>query len=522
MRPNAGVESMSTETGAIPETEAPPSPRSAGSGDRRRWGLPAMALPALSRLEWAGLLLPMLALTILALRDLGAPSLWRDEVSSVIFAKGSLGDLLTIIGRDRAEVGLANMATYYLILHFWLMVGETEARIRLLSVIFGVLSVVPVYFIARRLAGWVAGALAASLFVLIPYVIHYSQEARGYSLAMLMAGGMTWLVLIGLDRRERIWPWLAYGLIGALGLYVHFFMALVVAAHGLWLLVTRQVPPLRSSVAAVAPLAIAAAPIPFIIVEFGGEHEWIPPLTAARAYVGLEKLIGGAVPIIVISSLMVAGAILWRRDRRFWLLVASVLVPILGAVAISIVKPMFIPRYLIMVLPALALVAGLAIVRLEPLVARAATAVAVIVMLLVGLPSAYFTTTDINWRAAGRWMAEEVETGDHVVMVSWRDSPLEYYFLRFDPPAVPQRLRERDALAADVDGRIWLALTGMQPPEASEKLELFLPRYRVEEARRFGRRAQLFLLVPLGSSPAVAEAATLLPSAGPSPGLEGR
>ena len=43
-------------------------------------------------------------------------------------------------------------------------VGETEARIRLLSVLFGVASVVPVYFIARRLGGWLAAGLAAGIF----------------------------------------------------------------------------------------------------------------------------------------------------------------------------------------------------------------------------------------------------------------------------------------------------------------------------------------------------------------------
>ena len=53
------------------------------------------------------------------------------------------------------------MATYHLLLHFWLIVGESEARVRLLSVLFGVASVVPVYFIARRLGGWLAAALAA-------------------------------------------------------------------------------------------------------------------------------------------------------------------------------------------------------------------------------------------------------------------------------------------------------------------------------------------------------------------------
>jgi mannosyltransferase len=512
---------MSTETTAVPETEAP-APARHPAADRRGWRLPALAVPALTRIEWAGVLLPMLGLAILALRDLGAPSLWRDEVSSVIFAKGSLGDLLTIIGRDRAEVGLVNMATYYLILHFWLIVGETEARIRFLSVIFGVLSVVPVYFVARRLGGWVAGVLAASIFVLIPYVIHYSQEARGYSLAMLMAGGMTWLLLIGLDRRERVWPWLAYGVIGALGLYVHFFMALVVAAHGLWALATRQIPPLRSAAAAVIPLALAAAPIPFVIAEFGSEHGWIPELTIARAYVGLEKLIGGGAVILAMTALLAIGAYAWRRDRRFWLIVASLLIPLVGAMAISVVKPMFIPRYLIMVLPALAVAAGLAIVAIRPILIRSAVAIVVIGILLVGLPSAYFSTTNINWRAAGRWMAEEVQPGDHVIMVSWKDSPLEYYFLRFDPPAIPTRLLEREVPAADPDARIWLALMGVSPREASNELEQFLGSYRVAEARRYGPRAELFLLEPLSGTAAAAGTASLLPSAGPSHGQEGR
>ena len=504
---------MSTETAASPDRGATGAAiEDAEPATRPGRRFPALALPAWSPIEWAGLLIPMLGLMILGLRDIGAPSLWRDEVSSVIFARGSLADLLTIVGRDRQEVGLANMATYYLILHFWLFIGETEGRIRLLSTIFGVLSVVPVYLIARRLAGWMAGALAAAIFVLIPYVIHFSQEARGYSLAMLIAGAMTWLVLVGVERRDRVWPWLAYGVIGALGLYVHFFLALVVAAHGLWVLATRQVPPLRSAAAAILPLALAAAPLPFIIAEFGGEHGWIPALTQRRAIIALEKLVGGTWPLLLFSGLVAVAAVLRRRDSRAWLLIASAVFPILAAIGISVVKPFFIPRYLVIVLPQLAVVAGVAVLSLRPVAARAAVALTVIAVLVLGLPNAYFTPTDINWRAAGRWLAEEVQPGDHIVMVSWHDSPLEYYFLRFDPPAEPVRLREREALAG-VDGRIWLALTGMRPNAAAEKLGGYLSRYRIEASRSFGRRAQLVLLVPVESASAAART-TLLASAG--------
>lgn len=504
----AGVEPMSTETtaGTVPATAL-----------ARR-----LSLPALTPLEWAGLLLPMVALAILGLRDIGGPSLWRDEVSSVLFARGSLGELLTIVGRDREAVGLANMATYYLILHFWLIVGETEARVRLLSLIIGVLSVVPVYVVARRLGGWMAGALAASVFILIPYVIAYSQEARGYSLAMLMAGTMTWLLLVGVERRDRAWPWLAYGVIGALGLYVHFFMALVVAAHGLWVLATWQLPTLRAAAAAVVPLALAAAPIPFIIAEFGSEHGWIPALTDRRAYLALEKLLGGLWPLVGFSILLLVGVAVRLRDARYWLLVASAVLPIAGAIAISLVKPMFIPRYLIMVLPPLAMAVGVAVMSLRPPLVRPVLAVALVGVLAAGLPAAYGGGQDTNWRAAGRWMAEEIRPGDRIVMMSWHGSPLEYYLLRFEPPAEPARMREDEALLEAVDGRVWVSFTGVRRREVDEKLRQYGALYRIEASRTFGRRARIVLLVPWDEGFASGPAASLLRSDGSHHGQEGR
>ena len=142
-------------------------------------------------------------------------------------------------------------------------------------------------------------------------------------------------------------------------------------------------------------------------------------------------------------------------------------------------------------------------------------------ILVSGLPRAYFTQTDIDWRAAGRWMAEDIQAGDNVVMTSWRDSPLEYYFLRFEPPARPTRVSEGEALRGEVDGRIWLAITATLPDAAGERIAQYLSRYEVAEARTLGRRAQLVLLVPLENGPSVSNATTLLPSARSIPPQEG-
>ena len=467
---------------ASPAVDAQPLPRTAV-----RWWHEALILGSV-----------MVALLLLGLWQLGGLSLWRDEVASVVFAKGSLGDLLTIIGRDRDAVGLANMATYYLLLHFWLAVGETESRIRLLSVLFGVASVVPVYFIARRLGGWLAAGLAAAIFALIPYVIHYSQEARGYSLAMLIGGALTWLVLIGVERgRGAWWPWLAYGLIAALGLYVHFFVALVVAAHGLWLLVTRQVPGWRGIAAGGIPLLLAAAPIPLIIVQFGGEQEWIPPLSLSQAAGAITDLAGGLPLLLALTALGVVAVVARPRDPLIWLVVGCIVIPIVGAAAISVVKPMFVGRYLIIVLPFVAVLAACALVALPKAWMRGAAAVAVAGLLLLALPSAYADTHQQDWRAAGPWMASRVQAGDRLIAGNGQRS-INYYLRKAGTEEVPRITTAGDALAEPSAGRVWLVMT--QSAASSSLRERLAAGFDEIEEHDFGDHLTVVLLEPRDAS----------------------
>jgi mannosyltransferase len=435
--------------------------------------------------------LPLVALVVLSVYHLGARSLWRDEVASVIFAKGSLPELLTIVGRDRDAVDLANMATYYLLLHFWLVVGETEARIRFLSVIFGVASVVPVYFIARRLAGWLAGGLAAGMFVLIPYVIHYSQEARGYSLAMLVAGSLTWLLLIGVERRN-IWPWAAYGLIAALGLYVHFFVALIVAAHGLWVLVTRSLPPWRSALAALLPIVVAAAPIPFIIAQFGGGHGWIGGLTVEHVVGSLTALTGSAFLLLAVGLLATIAVVARRTDPLTWLLLAAALTPIAAAIAISVVKPMLVARYLVVSLPAIAALTAVGLVSLRPGIARYIALAGLAVALIIVVPEAYADGRQMDWRAAARWIARDGLTSDRIIAPRGRE-PIAYYLERFGR-FNRWRLTTVRRARSEQPTRLWVILTG-GPQQRSPIAGKLAPDYVVAATRDFGARLRLVLLL---------------------------
>ena len=460
-----------------------PEPVIQAATDEHSWSREAEGVDWLAL---AGLLLPAILLTILSLRELGALSFWRDEVSSVLFARGSLGDLLTIIGRDRNAVGLANMATYYLILHFWLSLGETEELVRLLSVIFGVASVVPVYFVARRVGGRLAGVVAASTFALLPFVIHFSQEARGYSLAMLVSGSLTWLLLIGVDRRERTWPWLVYGVVGALGLYVHFFVALVILAHGIWILATRSLPPWRSVLAAGVPLALAIAPVPLIIAQYGGGHGWIPGLTPDLLLDVAVGLAGGQILLLVVA--LVVGAALYLRagDSRIWLLALVVLVPIVGATVMSMIKPILVLRYFAICVPAIAALVGVGVAAMPGNLWRIASAAVLAAALVLAVPGVYGDGRGMDWRAAAAWVAAEGTSADAMVVPQGRVM-IDYYLDRQGATDQPVAATARRARTGGFS-RVWVVLENWPPVIAK------LRGYEVVRSRPFGRRLHVALL----------------------------
>ena len=126
------------------------------------------------------LLHPLLWLFLLALavRLIGLTyhSLWFDEVVSTVWAAKPAGEIW------RAGLSFVqdkHPPLYYLLLHGWTrLLGESDVSVRLLGVLIGALAVLPTYGIGRRLGGDRAGALAALLLALNPFLIWYSQEAR--------------------------------------------------------------------------------------------------------------------------------------------------------------------------------------------------------------------------------------------------------------------------------------------------------------------------------------------------------
>jgi 4-amino-4-deoxy-L-arabinose transferase-like glycosyltransferase len=183
---------------------------------------------ALSRREAVPLLI-VLALTlaggVLRRYHLGQQGLWFDEADLVIRAREPLGNLLG----NFVQPG-ENGPLYTLGLALWMKIfGTSEIAVRLPAAIAGTLAIPAMYGLGRALRGPRLGVIAAALLAVSPYAHWYAQDAKMYSLVVLLTIVATWLLLVAVRRGGA--AWVAYGVIVALALGTHATFVLVLIAH---------------------------------------------------------------------------------------------------------------------------------------------------------------------------------------------------------------------------------------------------------------------------------------------------
>jgi mannosyltransferase len=420
-------------------------------------------------------------LALLSAYQLGARGLWRDEIASVVFASSPISALI----RTVATTGEASQAVYYLVLHVWLKADTDEAWIRLLSLLFGVATILPIYAIGRRIGGQIAGTLASFVFAGSRFVVRYDQEARGYSMAMFVAAILTWLLLRALDR-PTAGRWAAYGLLAAVGFYVHFFFVFVVGSHVLFVAATRSWPRRRALAAAGIPVVIAALPLPVIVLlQSSGRIDWIPPLTADGVVSVLASVAGGPALLAAMIGLSVLAVRIYGRARTVWLVMTWLVVPPAAVVLISLFRPLLVDRYLAVSVPAMAILAGAALAGIRPRGAMVASVAGVALLLLIALPQVYARSSE-DWRSAAQWIATASRPGDRIVFqASLGYRALRYYLPRVGAVTRPEQVETAEA-EADPTGPVWVVLKGVDAVQADRIRAGLQQRYVLVEERSVG------------------------------------
>ncbi|MEQ9671711.1 glycosyltransferase family 39 protein [Coleofasciculus sp. G2-EDA-02] len=129
---------------------------------------------------------------------------------------------------------------FYLMARFWMHLFGTPFSVRVLAVILGLLSLLPLYWLCCELfttplVGWVELAL----FSISPYQILLSQAAREYSLWTLMTIVSSAMLLYSLRTRKTI-SWIAYTLSIIGGLYSHLFFAITLFGQAIYTGITEN------------------------------------------------------------------------------------------------------------------------------------------------------------------------------------------------------------------------------------------------------------------------------------------
>jgi mannosyltransferase len=379
----------------------------------------------------------------LGLFKIGDKSLWFDEGFSAMVASGDLRSIYDVARRDQ------NMFGYYVLLHIWRLFGENEASLRALSAIAMAGAVLVIVAVGRRLYGASVGLLAGLILAVAPFAVHYAQELRSYGLLVLFVSLSSYLFVRGIERPGWI-PWAAYALCASFSVYLQLFGALVILAHATSLLfLDRSNRPGRYLSVTAAVIGVLLLPLALIIV-FGPDTVpyFIQTPTLHSVAVVVGNVGGGRVLAVVLSVLCGISAWVafrcWRRDgasMQTWRLAFAVLwllVPFGVTLAFSLlVQPFFLDRYLIITLPAVALVAAFGVAQLRSAWLVPAM-LAVLVLSAIGIVNWYRAGSHDDWRGAVAYVMQDARSDDGIVFCEpWTRPAFEYYVLRSDSKSRP-------------------------------------------------------------------------------------
>ncbi|MBM4428725.1 MAG: hypothetical protein FJ026_00065 [Chloroflexi bacterium] len=426
-------------------------------------------------------MLPLLGVLLLAgfLRflGLGKESLWLDETTSLIIARMGLSSVVAWAAGD------IHPPLYYLLLHFWLGLGDSEFVLRALSAVWGILTVGLVYAVARELFDSRVALLSALLLAVSPLHVWYSQETRMYVMVTALSLLSSYFLLLALQRKKAAY-WLGHTVAATAALYTHYFALFAFLFQGLfalyWLWRSRS-PLWRQWLLAQVVVALLFSPwVPILYhqVSTGGggwveksvgkpslyalvdtwlyfsmglDSKLYPIMLRRMAYLlfGLCALAALLSPLRCATGTLrrplrlhaspgrPAGQAYSEQDGMTFCL-ASAALPVITVWLLSQVKPMYSVRYLLPFFPAYCIWVASGIDRLgSPLRCATGTlrrkgACAVpaflLLTLLVGNWNAWRIEQNPDWRGLVSHVMSQAKPGD-VVLFSprWNVKPFDYY-----------------------------------------------------------------------------------------------
>ncbi|MFB0538271.1 MAG: glycosyltransferase family 39 protein [Anaerolineae bacterium] len=348
------------------------------------------------------MLLLLLAAFALRVHRLDYQALRGDEAFAHLFAQQPLREMLPSLATTEPHPPL-----YYATLHLWTsLLGQGEFAARFLSVLVSILMVPMIYRLGSVLCGAKVGWLAALLGAINPFLIWHAQDVRMYSMLACLGLGSVLLFSLALEQGSKSSQkglWGGYVILTVGALYVHYFSVFVLAIENLTVLCLylfprrrrgeetgdspvavnaepgseqcpeprrraveeRQRHPLTRWCVTQAVIAVLYVPWLLYVGKFilGHTKDWIEPVglfSFLRRFFVVYSL-GTTIPedraILLVWAFVIAfvlgcyGLVRLPKERAVTL-GTYLFLPTTGIWLISLFRPIFDERYLIIVTPA--------------------------------------------------------------------------------------------------------------------------------------------------------------------------
>jgi mannosyltransferase len=431
---------------------------------------------------------------------------WLDEVTTVNRSSLPFWDMVA------DSLSNHHLPSYFALVSFFGHYGMTEFVLRLPSAFFGAATCGVLFLIGRTLGGWRAGLVAGLLLALSPLQVQYGQEARSYTFVILMmAIGLLGFVQLAREPQAasrpfgtpgaRLTPWVVYslGTLGALNVLSIAFFWLISANLGALIILLRDGEVDRHRFLTrwlVAQCIVLAGTLPWFgamdIFTHGhmtNATNWVPDITlhsffsvlGSLYFMRVSRLINfhlfpAAAPgfgILVVVLAFLGFLYLWRRQRGRVarsgapspsltpaLVLVAALPPLL-ILAISIVKPLWMPRYLLWSSVPFLVFVGLGINQLPRRWQNGAVA-AIVLLAAINLAPYYHSETKPRWDLAAAELKKEMRPGDIVLASDELPVYMMNFFLSRHGDVIPASNWTNDVFQAakhlQNGGRVWVMI----------------------------------------------------------------
>jgi 4-amino-4-deoxy-L-arabinose transferase-like glycosyltransferase len=377
--------------------------------------------------------------TFLRLDHFKLASFWGDEaVSANVLQRQDIGSLWAW------TFCAGNNPGFTFLMKLWsLPFGDSEASLRFLSIIFSLLSVLMIYFLAKDLFNKSVASWSSFLLATSTISIFFSHQARPYSLIIFLSILSSWYLIKLLQNNWRKKELIIYFLIMLYVLYTHLWFFFLMAAHFLIVLIYKKELIKKMSIG-YASLMAFSLPLfaEMLTLILCGSNSWIKKANLTNFYQTFfyytEKM---AVIYLLIIVLAIFFIIKKKREKKEKskqkkeLIIISILffVPLSLGFTISLFAPMYAPgRHELLTLPFF-------IIIMAYFASKTKNKIIIFLIIAAISLSAIKVTRDernniknytTDEKRAAIFLTENIKDGDIIILQNLNKNTFSYYLPR--------------------------------------------------------------------------------------------